>query len=124
MLLSIQIQQKSMPRDYLTFLNSLEEPICNFNQRNASLRKTLSYWGIEASPDKVKAVQNFPVPQSVKDVRPFLGVSFYGRIVPHFADSAKHLTQLMKKDKIWDWNQECQESFDELKSKLTFSHQN
>ena len=60
----------------------------------------LSYSGIEASPDKVKAVQNFPKPQSVKDVRSFLGLaSFYRRLVPHFADIAKALTQLTKKEK-------------------------
>jgi hypothetical protein len=39
--------------------------------------------------------------------------------VPHIADIAKALTQLTKKDKMWDWNQECQESFDKLKSKLS-----
>jgi hypothetical protein len=80
----------------------------------------LSYRGIEASPDKVKAVQNFPIPRSVKDVRSFLGLaSFYRRLIPHFADIAKPLTQLTKKDKIWDWNQKCQESFDRIKSKLS-----
>ena len=58
----------------------------------------LSYRGIEASPHKVKAVQNFPIPRSVKDVRSFLGLaSFYRRLVPHFADIAKPLTQLTKK---------------------------
>jgi len=67
----------------------------------------------------VKAVQNFPTPQSMKDVRSFLGLAyFYRRLVPHFADIAKALTQLTK-DRIWDWNQECQESFDKLKSKLS-----
>jgi len=61
----------------------------------------LSYRGIEASPDKVKAVQNFPIPRSVKDVRSFLGLSsFYRRLVPHFADNAKASTQLTKKDKM------------------------
>ena len=35
----------------------------------------LSYRGTEASLDKVKAVQNFPVPRSVKDVRSFLGLT-------------------------------------------------
>jgi hypothetical protein len=80
----------------------------------------LSYRGIEAPLDKVKAVQNFPTPRSVKNVRSFLGLaSFCRRLVPHFADTAKPVTELTKKDKIWDWNQECQESFDELKSKLS-----
>jgi hypothetical protein len=37
----------------------------------------LSHKGIEASPDKVKAVQNFPLPRSVKDVRAFLGLASF-----------------------------------------------
>jgi len=48
----------------------------------------------------LKAVQNFPMPRLVKDVRSFLGLaSFYRRLVPHFADIAKPLTQLTKKEK-------------------------
>ena len=125
MLFSIRIRQKSMPRDYLTFSNGLVEPICNFNQRNVFARDKVTYLefelpyrGIEASPDKVKAVQIFPKRQSVNDVRSFLSVaSFYRRLVPHFCDTAKALTLLTKKDNIWEWNQECQESFDKLKSK-------
>jgi len=79
----------------------------------------MSCRGIEASLDKVRAVQNFPTPQSVEYVRSFLGLaSFYRRLVPHIADIAKALTQLTKKDKIWDWSREYQESFDKLKSKL------
>ena len=35
----------------------------------------LSYRGIYASPNKVKGVQNFPTPQSVKDARSFLGLA-------------------------------------------------
>jgi hypothetical protein len=55
----------------------------------------------------------------VKDVISFLGLaSFYRRLVPHFADIANPDT-IKKKEKIWDWNQECQKSFDELKSKLS-----
>ena len=80
----------------------------------------MSYRGIEASPDKLKVAQNFPTPQSGKCVRSFLGLaSIFWRILPHFTDIAKALTQLTKADKIWAWNQECQESFDKLKSKLS-----
>jgi hypothetical protein len=68
----------------------------------------LSYRGTEASPDKVKAIQKFPISRSVKDVRSFIGLAaFYRRLVPHFADTTRPLTQLTKKEKLWDWNQEC-----------------
>jgi hypothetical protein len=33
--------------------------------------------GIEAAPDKVKAVRNYPVPKTVKQVRSFLGLASF-----------------------------------------------
>jgi hypothetical protein len=48
----------------------------------------LSENGISPSPEKVKAVQNYPTPKNVRDVRAFLGLaSFYRRSVPDFAHS-------------------------------------
>jgi hypothetical protein len=41
------------------------------------LRFELSYRGTEASPDKVKAVQNFPIPRSVKDIVNNFGFMFF-----------------------------------------------
>jgi len=46
----------------------------------------MSEKGVAAS-EKVNAVQNFPTPKCVRDVRSFLGLaSFYRRLVPKFAD--------------------------------------
>jgi hypothetical protein len=48
--------------------------------------------GIRAFPDKTKAVKNFPVPKKMKEIRSFLGLaSFYRRLVPMFAQTAKPL---------------------------------
>jgi hypothetical protein len=59
----------------------------------------LSEKGVAASSEKVKAVQNFPTPACVKEVRSFLGLtSFYRRLVPKFAEIAKPLTSLTGKD--------------------------
>ena len=42
----------------------------------------LSEKRVSASPDKVKAVRDYPTPKNVKDVRAFLGLaSFYRRLV-------------------------------------------
>ena len=50
----------------------------------------LSERGISASPDKVKAVREYPAPKSVKDVSSSLGLaSFYRRLVQNFAEAAK-----------------------------------
>ena len=72
-----------------------------------------------ASEDNIKTIQLYPTPKSVKEVGAFLGLScFYRRLVPRFADIAKPLTQLAKKDHIWQWTQECQKAFEELKGQL------
>jgi hypothetical protein len=59
---------------------------------------------IAASPDKVKAVKDYPKPKNVKDFRAFLGLaSFYRRLVPDFAVLAKPLTALTRKDQNFVW---------------------
>lgn len=72
----------------------LQPSKCDFAKDQVSyLGYTLSYRGIESSPEKVRAVQEYPTPKNVKDVRAFLGLcSFYRRLVPKFADIAKPLT--------------------------------
>ena len=39
--------------------------------------------GIQADPDKVSAVQDFPLPRKVKDVCGFLGLGRVVRLAPH-----------------------------------------
>jgi hypothetical protein len=66
----------------------------------------LSEAGIFASPDKVKAVRQYPSPKSVKDVRTYLGLAaFYRSLVPNFAAIAKPLTTLTRKDQEFIWGQ-------------------
>ena len=64
----------------------------------------LSENGISASPEKVKAVRQYPTPKCVRDVRAFLGLaSFYRRLVPNFAEIAKPLSQLTRKGQDFTW---------------------
>jgi len=50
----------------------------------------LSENGILVSPEKVRAVHQYPTPKCVRDVRAFLGLaSFYTRLVQNFAEIAK-----------------------------------
>jgi hypothetical protein len=80
---------------------------------------TLSDKGVAASPDKVKAVKQYPNPPNVKDVRAFLGLAtFYGRLVPKFPEIAKPLTKLTRKGQEFSWGPSQQEAFEGLKQKL------
>ena len=80
---------------------------CVFAQpRVQYLDFVLSEDGISTSPDKVKAVKDYPVPQNVKDVRACLGLaSFYRRLVPNFAELPKLLIKLTRKDQKFIWGQ-------------------
>jgi len=76
----------------------------------------LSEIKVSASTDKVKAVREYPTP---KNVRAFLGLaSFYRRLVPNFAQIAKPLTTLTRKDQKFEWGPSQKEAFEGLKDKL------
>jgi hypothetical protein len=69
----------------------------------------LSEKGVSASPDKIKAVRNYPTPKNVKDVRTYLGLaSFYQRLIQDFSSVTKPLTELTKKDRPSMWSQSQQ----------------
>jgi hypothetical protein len=79
----------------------------------------LSDKGVSASADKVKAVRDYPTPKVAKDVRAFIGLaSFYRRLVPDFAEIAKPLTALTRKDQAFAWGPSEQKAFEELKNRL------
>lgn len=62
--------------------------------------------GIQPDPKKVSAIKNYRRPGNVRDVRAFLGlVGYYRRFIKDFAQIAKPLTELTKKDFEFKW--EC-----------------
>ena len=97
---------------------------CVFAQPKVQyLGYVLSERGISASPDKVKAVREYPTPKTVKDVRAFLGLaSFYRRLVQNFAEVAKPLTILTRKNREFTWGPEQQQAFQSMKDKLCTTH--
>ena len=76
--------------------------------------------GLKPNPRLVTAVRDFPVPQNLKQLRQFLGLSsYYRRFIPKFAKIAQPLHGLTRKDTAFDWGTACQEAFEALKRKLT-----
>ena len=69
---------------------------------------------------KVKGLQDWPTPTTVKEVRSFLGFgNFYRKFINKFLELAAPLNGLLKKDTPLLWTLECQESFDTLKQQFT-----
>ncbi|RVW60237.1 Transposon Ty3-I Gag-Pol polyprotein [Vitis vinifera] len=59
-------------------------------------------------------------PTNVFEVRSFLGLAgYYRRFVEDFSRIAAPMTRLTRKGVKFDWNEECENAFQELKRKLT-----
>ncbi|XP_071504452.1 uncharacterized protein [Diadema antillarum] len=68
---------------------------------------------------KVRAIVDFPVPASKRELQRFLGMcGFYRRFVPNFSHLVVPLTDLLKKGKTFQWSASCQDAFQKLKAVL------
>lgn len=75
---------------------------------------------IAPDPDKIRAVQDFPTPKNVTEVRSFLGLAnYYRRFIPGFARIALPLYELTKKHQIFEWSGLAQAAFTRLKQALS-----
>ena len=70
-------------------------------------------------PAKVTTIIDWKIPDTVSEIRSFLGLTgYYRRFIEGFFKIAKPMTSLLEKGKEFKWTEECQESFDQLRSKL------
>ena len=94
---------------------------CEFNkERIEYLGMVIQEGKISMDSVKLKGIQDWPIPSTVKQVWSFLGFgNFYRKFIKKFSKLAQPLNDLLKKDKKFDWTQECQQAFDTLKRKFT-----
>ena len=75
--------------------------------------------GARPDPQKVAAVREWPEPKTVKQVRSFVGFcNYYRRFVKDFAQIARPLHELTKKNARFEWTPCCQMAFDRLRLEL------
>jgi len=68
---------------------------------------------------KVDAILNFPKPVDSKQLRQFLGViGYYRRYIPNMAQVCAPLTDLLKKGRVFAWDDLAEEAFVQVKSLL------
>jgi hypothetical protein len=59
----------------------------------------ISKGGISVDPGKVQEVMDWKVPETLKEVRGYLGLAgYYQRFIENFSKIAKPLTSLLEKD--------------------------
>ena len=74
---------------------------------------------ISPLPNELDSIKHMPVPNSMKEIKQFLGLTgYYRKFVPRFADISRPLTTLTKKDVKFEWTSACQKSFELLKEAL------
>ncbi|WVZ97273.1 hypothetical protein U9M48_042822 [Paspalum notatum var. saurae] len=80
----------------------------------------LSEKGVAVDPSKVEDVLNWKQPETVTEIRSFLGlVGYYRRFINDFSKTAKPMTSLTKKNTKYVWSPNCEEAFQTLKKLLT-----
>jgi len=94
---------------------------CAFMQDSVEfLGYKVSAHGVEMVMDKVQAILTWAPPTSVKELQIFLGfANFYRRFVRNYSKLTAPLTELLRKDEVWDWTPARQNAFDELKLAFT-----
>jgi hypothetical protein len=76
--------------------------------------------GIAVDAGKVRDVLNWEPPTIVSEIRSFIGLArYYRRFIEDFSKIVKPLTSLLEKEKKFVWSEACQNSFDELRKRLT-----
>jgi hypothetical protein len=65
-------------------------------------------------------VREFPTPTNTRQLKRNLGLSsYYRRFIPNFSKIAKPLTELLKKNTPFEWNQKAEDAFVTSKYLLT-----
>ncbi|CAI7786515.1 unnamed protein product, partial [Closterium sp. NIES-54] len=80
----------------------------------------VSAQGVHVDPKNIEAVRTWKTPESVKELQQFLGfANYYNRFVPQCAKIATPLTNLLKKNTSFKWEDVHQQAMEQLKTALT-----
>ncbi|SPT20406.1 unnamed protein product [Triticum aestivum] len=122
-------------KDKATLVQDLDETFANLRKINLKLNpekcvfgvpsgKLLGFFvsqrGIEANPDKIKAIEQIEAPKRVKDVRKLAGcVAALSRFISRSAERALPFFKILKKAGPMQWTPEAEAALQDLKEYLS-----
>lgn len=127
--------------DIIVFSTSLQEHIVNLEKVFKKLRESnfkiqmdkseflkletaylghiISKDGIKPNPDKISAVQKYPIPRTPTEIKRFLGLlGYYRKFIPDFANITKPMTQCLKKGSKINLDTNYTQCFEKCKTLL------
>ena len=123
-------------KDRSTLIQDLEETFANLRKINLKLNPEkcvfgvpsgkllgffVSHRGIEANPDKIKAIEQIQAPKTVKDVRRLTGcVAALIIFISKSVERAFPFFKILKKAGPMKWTPEADAALQELKAYLSF----
>jgi hypothetical protein len=90
--------------------------VCVLDEGSCFFGHIISKGDISVDRSKVQVVLSWNAPTSVSDIQSFLRlVGYYRRFIKGFLKISKPMTELLEKDKKFEWMPTCEASFKELK---------
>jgi hypothetical protein len=98
----------------------LKRSKCSFAQKSLEyLGHIISTAGVATDPAKIEAVQQWPRPSNIKQLRGFLGLAgYYRKFIRQFGVICRPLTNLLKKNTTFVWSPLTNDAFVTLKKAL------
>ena len=122
-------------KDRATLVQDLEETFANLCKINLKLNPqkcvfgvpsdkllgfSVSQHGIEANPDKIKAIEQIEAPKRIKDVRRLTGcVAAMSRFISKSAERALPFFKILKKAGPMEWTPEAEAALQDLRKYLS-----
>jgi len=93
---------------------------CKFSKAELKfLGHIVNQHGVQADPDKTKAISKMQPPKNISEMRRFVGMTNQlSKFVPCSAELMKPLTELLSSKQIFQWGQSQSKAFADIKEKL------
>ena len=91
-----------------------------FRDKVKYLGLTISSEGVEIDDDRIKAIRSLKAPATIKETQKIIGIFSYNRkYIPDFQRLIQPIQSLIKKGTKFQWTENCEKSFSNLKKAIT-----
>ena len=79
----------------------------------------ISDQGLQASPERIRAIIDMPYPSDRKELETFLGmVTYLSKFLPNMSEATAPVRELLKSDVVWQWESRHSAAIDKLKGMM------